>query len=704
MATPRRNGRLSSCEPCRKSKLRCDHQSPICGRCICHGQADRCFYHPAPLTQPSARAPKVISRRPKRQQRPDNQSVFRLDQTILSGAAPSPRSGFPSLTDEGDTLRDQHIARWTPKGKQTLGPGVLGLVSPKDILRVEEPGLPTSTTPTIKYSLSDPDQVLLGVQILSHLQKIRWFYEIIELKNKIYPGWFLGPPLTRALCDSMEQIYDCAVRNSQDTHASLATLSRQIFVNTSKDVITHPTMNLPEYFNSIAARWETIGLVFSLLGTALFHTPDDDPIFTHRNPWKVEKSQLRNIATAIGEICCQFCNSAGTTSDPFCWLMTQQIVLLTSMYCDSDYRVWQKLGDLSTIIYAFGLHQSSEDIEEKFPFFLVEIRKRVMVCAYAIDKELATSLGRPPRICSRYCVIPLPLDISYENMVLSRSEGEKTLQNLDANGWNTEGNLTVGVRLRVVLLTSLLRENILELSLSPTTQDIIPRVEKLIQESRQTQQHLPSFLHWYPEEAAAGAYRFARDKARAFAHIEFTYQEFLLHRILLKRVGINSPSLLESSLEIITTLLHIISMQTQPAHLKTSMSWDLCYMGLPAAGILASNLLSENTSQISNPSSTPLPANFHSLTIQKLNDFVFHLTLLVPPYEGSYEVSQQGAKFLRQVLDRIISPACPQPGPLITDIELSENWLDGCDLDGNLDFVAWFDNIHWSQDPLLNFT
>ena len=134
-----------------------------------------------------------------------------------------------------------------------------------------------------------------------------------------------------------------------------------------------------------------------------------------------------------------------------------------------DYRVWQKLGDLSTIVYAFGLHQSGEDIEDNFPFFLVEIRKRVMVCAYAIDKELAISLGRPPRICSRYCSIPLPFDISYETMVLPRSEGEKKMQNLDAHGWNTERDLTVGVRLRVVLLTSLLRESILELSLSPTT-------------------------------------------------------------------------------------------------------------------------------------------------------------------------------------------------------------------------------------------
>lgn len=362
MAAPRRNGQLSSCEPCRKSKLRCDHQSPICGRCLCHGQAERCFYHPAPLTQPRARASRVVSRKSKRKQRPDNQLVFRVDQRISSTAAPSPQSDLPPVTDAGNTLRDQHIAQWTAKEKQTLGPGMLGLVSPQDIfreyedtLRVEEPGsLPAATVPTVISSPSNSNQVLLGVQILSHLQKIHWFHEIIELKNKISPGWFLGPPLTRALCNSMEQMYDCAVRNSQDTHASLATLSRQIFANTSQDIQTHSTMNFSEYFDSITARWETIGLVFALLGTALFHTPDDDPIFTHRNPWKLEKSQLRNIATAVGEICCQFCSSAGTTSDPLCWFTTQQIVLLSSMFGDSGNhplispfrkeRKWLKLG------------------------------------------------------------------------------------------------------------------------------------------------------------------------------------------------------------------------------------------------------------------------------------------------------------------------------------------------------------------------
>jgi chromatin structure-remodeling complex subunit RSC3/30 len=100
-----------------------------------------------------------------------------------------------------------------------------------------------------------------------------------------------------------------------------------------------------------------------------------------------------------------------------------------------------------------------------------------MACAYGIDKDLATLLGRPPRICSRYCSLPLPLDITYDAMVRPQSEGENRFQKLDANGWNTDGILTVSAMLRVALLTSLLRESILELSLSPNTKDIPVIVE-----------------------------------------------------------------------------------------------------------------------------------------------------------------------------------------------------------------------------------
>ncbi len=47
----RRNGTPQSCEPCRKSKLGCDHALPNCERCIQRKIQHRCVYHPAPLTK-----------------------------------------------------------------------------------------------------------------------------------------------------------------------------------------------------------------------------------------------------------------------------------------------------------------------------------------------------------------------------------------------------------------------------------------------------------------------------------------------------------------------------------------------------------------------------------------------------------------------------------------------------------------------------
>lgn len=50
-AATRRNGALQSCEPCRRSKQRCDHERPVCRRCAAKRMSDKCFYHPAPMTR-----------------------------------------------------------------------------------------------------------------------------------------------------------------------------------------------------------------------------------------------------------------------------------------------------------------------------------------------------------------------------------------------------------------------------------------------------------------------------------------------------------------------------------------------------------------------------------------------------------------------------------------------------------------------------
>lgn len=69
----RRNGRIASCEPCRKRKLACDHKRPICIRCEQRGLASQCFYHPALLTRlhrPSGPSTQQQGLQPRQQQYP----------------------------------------------------------------------------------------------------------------------------------------------------------------------------------------------------------------------------------------------------------------------------------------------------------------------------------------------------------------------------------------------------------------------------------------------------------------------------------------------------------------------------------------------------------------------------------------------------------------------------------------------------------
>ena len=122
------------------------------------------------------------------------------------------------------------------------------------------------------------------------------------------------------------------------------------------------------------------------------------------------------------------------------------------------------LGEVTTTVFALGLHQPVTDT--KTPFFLAEIRKRTMVAAYSIDKEFATFLGRPPRICWRYCNIQYPLDMTYDEIVAEPDARDAAIQRLDSAGWNIDGRLDKGVRARASLIASIDQENVLEVSLS----------------------------------------------------------------------------------------------------------------------------------------------------------------------------------------------------------------------------------------------
>lgn len=145
------------------------------------------------------------------------------------------------------------------------------------------------------------------------------------------------------------------------------------------------------------------------------------------------------------------------------------------MCIDIDYRCWRALGDLSTVIFTLGLNQPSSD--DDTPFWLSETRKRIMGSAYNADKQLATFLGRPPRLSWRFCNITLPLDISFREVVAEPSVRDMAISRLDADGWSKTKSDSQAIWVRVALLMGPVRESILELSLNQQVEDLPVKIE-----------------------------------------------------------------------------------------------------------------------------------------------------------------------------------------------------------------------------------
>jgi hypothetical protein len=128
------------------------------------------------------------------------------------------------------------------------------------------------------------------------------------------------------------------------------------------------------------------------------------------------------------------------------------------------------MGDLSTAVFALGLHEGIE-ANDNVPFYLAELRKREFCLAYNADKLISTFLGRPSRIARRYCKFQLPMYLSDEEILGDEEVRLAALSKLDANGWSTEGTFRRVLWTRVWMLGSIIREEVLELYLGSDVDD-----------------------------------------------------------------------------------------------------------------------------------------------------------------------------------------------------------------------------------------
>ncbi|KAM5446036.1 hypothetical protein McanCB49686_008108, partial [Microsporum canis] len=426
-------------------------------------------------------------------------------------------------------------------------------------------GLPSSSSSALITTISDKRRIEIGAQILSLLDNLSFYGDVLERRFTLFEGWLFGPQITRETLQRLKFSYNDAIRGSRpdNTHAHLLEWSKTIFRNTATPIKTYPEMEFPEYVSIIAPRWETIGLIFALLGTATYHIQLDDTVLQDDESLEKRKQDLRATAVAVSDMCLQFCNTVAAISDPLCWATMQHTSFMVEMHGSTDHRTWQRLGDVTTLVFALGLHR--RELDEQAPFFLTEIRKRAMIAAYSMDKMLATFLKRPPRICRQYCHFHTPLHIHWQDLLGDASIRDAAIKRLDTNGWDSRGDLE-SAKPRVSMLVSIIREMILEISFSHEVDNLEYKVEEIRHESNQMRLSLPPFLQWSPAN---------KNPLATSLHLEFLYQNFLLYQTLTKRTGSISNSLTDTAHQILTLVLDTVSKQTQTGTVNHFTIYDV---------------------------------------------------------------------------------------------------------------------------------
>lgn len=94
-----------------------------------------------------------------------------------------------------------------------------------------------------------------------------------------------------------------------------------------------------------------------------------------------------------------------------------------------------------------------------------------------LDKDLSTFTGRPPALSHRYYSCPPPLDINDNTLICGGAELDREIQSLDENGWNTQGRVFEATIVRMMLMTSLIQEEIMEMFLGNQAQWSLQRQE-----------------------------------------------------------------------------------------------------------------------------------------------------------------------------------------------------------------------------------
>jgi hypothetical protein len=372
----------------------------------------------------------------------------------------------------------------------------------------------------------------------------------------------------------------------------------------------------------------------------------------------------------------------------------------------SGYENAKKVASLATALLSCNLHREIK-VDDRTPFFMAELRKRLFICAYDSDKYTASFTGRPPSLTRQYCLLQLPLDLTDTQTMSEGTELETALTALDEEGWNRQGDVQRSTFARLATTNALINEEILEISLgSLPREEIVQRAADIEARTNLAWSQLPEFLQYDAVDPWSSRKSPLEVLFLAVIKLNHLDHHFMLQRTLSKEISVDMSSN-TNLLSICSTIFEFVVMLVDHKDHFRDFQIDFVQIlvkhGIPAAAVLAVELLHQEQHPNSASASTyPL---HRSDTIQSLSVFVACLGSIRSEASG-YHSCDRGRTFLKKILDMILGAGPATKSTPVSNADVTNDPMFGAPLvqpsDG--DFVRWLEGMDWEQDDWVNFS
>ncbi|CAI6340936.1 unnamed protein product [Periconia digitata] len=620
----RRNGKPSSCEPCRLNKTKCDHAVPKCDRCVQRGnQRERLnTSRPAKRKRVSVSISDAFDRDPSLQK-------GRLDDAV---SADIYRAGYLGPTSYEINLPDYDSSLPANNREASAEPDI-------------------DLEMSHQHPLNKPIRMQMGTDVLKTFRYYPIIRELIMWYSLHCQAGTVPLPFSVGIIDGLQPIVD---RYNLAQSAPSPQLVGLVLKNSSKPLeipVTMKSRDLHELCSGENLRLDAIGFVLATAGRALAFGSCTHLINEQTHPGL--RSKIVDELLRASTLCITLCSLITPINDVLTWMLLDNYHL-TIMVCGfSGPPSWRRIGELVNQIYAMGLNRESNAPD--VPSWLLETRRRLCCGTYMLDKTISTFLGRPIGMSKRHINIQMPLDLSDETLMADDGTYTSAVQSLDENGWaRDQYNRASWARMRYI--SSQFLEEILDFTFVKVDKNAEEQLLNISNRIHESWEAFPAHLRYWSTCWDEGVLP-SVCLMLVVVHQTHFYNEFMIRRLLAQKETITSNlELLRVSITLLTNTLTLGRLRDRNYDVHKDFMLQLILFGIPSASVLATALQEQQRTNHAFP-----PSISRAKIIRKISVLISHLDVAVHmdsarPGEANYNLCRKACKAFTRVIDNILDP------------------------------------------------